>query len=252
MERKLSEIMDVCLLAGELMLKSGAETYRVEDTMTRMARAFNIQSVNVFVSPTAIILSVQERDFKSEQTKLTRITERSVDLHKVVLVNDISRKVSQGLLTLKETQNALDQIVRSAPAYPLWVQILAAAVSSGCFTIMFQGTWHDFLPAVVTGAIGFIVFKVLHHLVKVKFFSEVMAALAIGLAARLFIGLGVASELDKIIIGSVMPLVPGLLITNAIRDLMAGDLMSGLSRGAEAFFTAFAIGTGIAVVLSIF
>ncbi|MNJ01474.1 hypothetical protein D3C73_1611210 [compost metagenome] len=58
--------------------------------------------------------------------------------------------------------------------------------------------------------------------------------------------------MDKIIIGSVMPLVPGLLITNAVRDLMAGHLVSGLSKGADAFLTSFAIGTGIGLVLSLF
>lgn len=67
-----------------------------------------------------------------------------------------------------------------------------------------------------------------------------------------FVKLGIGHELDKIIIGSVMPLVPGLLITNAVRDLMAGHLVSGISKGAEAFLTAFAIGTGIAVVISLF
>jgi uncharacterized membrane protein YjjP (DUF1212 family) len=58
-------------------------------------------------------------------------------------------------------------------------------------------------------------------------------------------------HIDKVIIGSVMPLVPGLPITNAVRDLMAGDLVSGLARGAEAFFSAFAIGAGIAVTLAL-
>lgn len=64
--------------------------------------------------------------------------------------------------------------------------------------------------------------------------------------------LGIGIDLDKIIIGSVMPLVPGLHITNAVRDLMAGHLVAGLSKGAEAFLTAFAIGSGIAIVLSIY
>ena len=59
------------------------------------------------------------------------------------------------------------------------------------------------------------------------------------------------NEIDKIIIGSVMPLVPGLLITNAVRDLMAGHLVSGISKGAEAFLTAFAIGGGIAIVFTL-
>jgi uncharacterized membrane protein YjjP (DUF1212 family) len=70
----------------------------------------------------------------------------------------------------------------------------------------------------------------------------------IGFLSFLFVKIGLGHQLDKIIIGSVMSLVPGLLVTNAVRDLMAGHLVSGLSKGAEAFLTAFAIGSGIAIV----
>lgn len=84
-----------------------------------------------------------------------------------------------------------------------------------------------------------------------KFFAEFSASFLIGIVASLLVLAGIGKELDKIIIGSVMPLVPGLLITNAVRDLMAGHLVSGLSRGAEAFLTAFAIGAGIAFVFTI-
>jgi uncharacterized membrane protein YjjP (DUF1212 family) len=77
-----------------------------------------------------------------------------------------------------------------------------------------------------------------------------LASFIIGLLSFFFVKIGAGQQLDKIIIGSVMTLVPGLLVTNAVRDLMAGHLVSGLSKGAEALLTAFAIGSGIAVVLS--
>ncbi|MDF2857596.1 MAG: rane protein, partial [Neobacillus sp.] len=94
---------------------------------------------------------------------------------------------------------------------------------------------------------GFLYF---HRFIPVKFFSEFLASFIIGLFALIFVKTGLGNQLDKIIIGSVMTLVPGLLVTNAVRDLMAGHLVSGLSKGAEAMLTAFAIGSGIAVVLS--
>ena len=102
--------------------------------------------------------------------------------------------------------------------------------------IMFNGGWGDFIPSVITGGLGFTGLIYLHRIVKVKFFSECLSSLIIGLMAITFVKLGIGNELDKIIIGSVMPLVPGLLITNAVRDLMAGHLVSGISKGAEAFF----------------
>ncbi|MEH7379523.1 threonine/serine exporter family protein [Bacillus sp. JJ1533] len=247
MEKK-TEIIEICLLAGKIMLESGAETYRVEDTMNRMAAAFGIVSSHSYVTPTAIMFSASE----AEPTTLVRINERSTDLEKVTLVNSISRKISSGDLTLQEAKQELEELSKRDLSYPIWIQIFSAAIASGCFTIMFLGTWTDFLPACVAGGVGFAFFIFIHKLIRIKFFSEILASFVIGIVAYLFIIAGLGAELDKIIIGSVMPLVPGLLITNAIRDLIAGHLVSGISKGAEAFLTALAIGTGIAVVLAIF
>jgi uncharacterized membrane protein YjjP (DUF1212 family) len=247
---EMYDIMEVCLLAGKIMLQNGAETYRVEDTMMRIAASYGIEHSHSYVTPTGIIFSIEEKE--PTKTKLIRIVERTTDLTKVSLVNDISRQISSGNLTVVEAANMLKKLEPAQLAYPLWVQVVAAAISSACFLIMFQGGWSDFFPAFITGGLGFTFFVYLHKVVQIKFFSEFLAATAIGLLSFLFVGLELGREIDKIIIGSVMPLVPGLLITNAVRDLMAGHLVSGLSKGAEAFLTAFAIGSGIAIVLSFF
>jgi len=242
------DVIEVCLLAGKIMLRSGAETYRVEDTMMRIAAAFGVENSHSYVTPTGIIFSVSSKT----PTQLVRIVDRSTDLQKVAKVNGVSRKISNGELSVKEAYDQLKEIELDAHAYPIWVQIGAASIASGCFLIMFQGSWSDFLPAVIAGGIGFSSLIYIHQLVEIKFFAEFLASLLIGLLSVLFVFLNIGTELDKIIIGSVMPLVPGLLITNAVRDLMAGHLVSGISKGAEAFLTAFAIGAGVAVVFSFY
>jgi uncharacterized membrane protein YjjP (DUF1212 family) len=242
------EVIEICLLAGKIMLVSGAETYRVEDTMSRIARSFGIDHSHSFVTPTGIIFSIDGDD----PTKLVRISERSTDLRKVTVVNSISRKISSGEISATDALYRLRKLEHEKDAYPLWIQIFAAFLSSGCFLIMYQGHWHDFIPACITGAVGFSCVIYLHRLFEMKFFAEFLSSMIIGLLAYLFVQLGIGYEIDKIIIGSVMPLVPGLLITNAVRDLIAGHLVSGISKGAEAFLTAFAIGTGIAVVFAFY
>ncbi|MED4202399.1 threonine/serine exporter family protein [Neobacillus mesonae] len=242
------EIMEVCLLAGKIMLQSGGETYRVEDTMTRMAAAFGIENTHSYVTPTGIIFSAEGTG--PTRTKLIRISERSTDLEKVALVNSISRGISNGDINLKQAFGQLNEINSMDLAFPLMIQVAAASLASGCFMIMFNGGWNDFIPAMVSGGVGYLSFVSFHRFVSVKFFSEFLASFVIGLLSFLFVKLGVGQQLDKIIIGSVMTLVPGLLVTNAIRDLMAGHLVAGLSKGAEAFLTAFAIGAGIAFVVS--
>ncbi|WP_203364088.1 threonine/serine exporter family protein [Bacillus sp. REN10] len=253
MERELEEkydIMDVSLLAGKMMLESGAETYRVEDTMMRIATSFGIKESHCYVTPTGIMFSIETQE--PTKTKLIRISERTVDLQKVCMVNSISRKISAGEMTVEQAYQELKSLQQVKMAFSLPIRIMAAFISSGCFLMMFQGTWYDFVPTMITGAVGFAAVIYLHRLVPIRFFSEFTAAVIIGLLSYFFVWMGVGKELDKIIIGSVMPLVPGLLITNAVRDLMAGHLISGLARGAEAFLTAFAIGTGIAVVVTFF
>lgn len=242
-------ITQICLLAGKIILQNGGETQRVEDTMVRIAAAYGMEQAHSFVTPTGIIFAM---DGSATATRLVRISERSTNLKKVSMVNEISRRISGGELEAEEACRLLRDVDASSHEYASSLKALAAAVASGCFLIMFGGSWHDFLPVLVTGGLGFLCFLILHHYVKIKFFAEFLTSIAIGSLAILAVHTGLGRELDLIIIGSVMPLVPGLHITNAVRDLMAGHLVSGLSKGAEAFLTAFAIGSGIAAVLSFY
>ncbi|MFE4711875.1 MULTISPECIES: threonine/serine exporter family protein [Paenibacillus] len=240
------EIIDLCLLAGKIMLQSGAETYRVEDTMIRIADALGFPNAHSYVTPTVIVFATS----RTEPAKLFRIAERTTDLQKVSEVNDISRRLCERQITAEEARARLGEVDNAAHAYPIWMQIVAAALTGASFTVMFKGSLWDALPALFVSGLGYAAVIYLHRLVQVKFFAEFGAAFLIGLSTFFSVKYGVGREMDKIIIGSVMPLVPGLLITNAVRDLMAGHLVSGLSKGADAFLTAFAIGTGIGLVLS--
>jgi uncharacterized membrane protein YjjP (DUF1212 family) len=242
------EIMEVCLLAGKIILQSGGETYRVEDTMMRIAAAFGIEKSHSYVTPTGIIFSAEGAE--PTKTKLIRISERSTDLKKVSMVNSISRRISSGEVNVKEAMELLKEIDTMDLTFPFKIQVAAASLASGCFMIMFNGHWNDFIPSMISGGVGYLSFVYFHRFVPIKFFSEFLASFIIGLLSFLFVKIGLGHQLDKIVIGSVMSLVPGLLVTNAVRDLMAGHLVSGLSKGAEAFLTAFAIGAGIALVLS--
>lgn len=238
--------IDCFLLAGRIMMESGAETYRVEDTMLRMARSQNMMDAQSYVTPTGIIFSLG----RTHPTRITSISTRITDLHRIVLVNNISRKLTSQMITLEQAHDELKKIEKTNYFLPILVQVLAASIASGCFLLMFNGIVTDIPAAFVAGGLGLYIVTVIHNLTRVKFFSEFSAAVAVGVVASLAVHFGVGTEIDKIIIGSVMPLVPGLIITNAVRDLMAGHFTAGMAKGAEAFLTAFAIGSGIALVLA--
>ncbi len=245
---RLHRITEVCLLAGKIILQNGGETQRVEDTMMRIAAAYGIERSHSFVMPTGIIFAI---DSGSYTTRLVRMADRSTNLKKVSMVNHISRRIVRGELDAEEAGKLLQEIQDSPHEYPNTLKVLAATAASGCLLIMFGGVWQDCLPVGIIAGIGFTLYLLLSKYVQIRFFSEFVPSLAIGLLAILAVNYGLGRDLDKIIIGSVMPLVPGLHITNAVRDLMAGHLVSGLSKGAEAFLTAFAIGCGIAAALAL-
>lgn len=241
-------VMEVCMLAGKIMLQSGAETYRVEDTMVRIAASSDDLVSHSYVTPTGILFSIEGLS----PTNFTRISERTTDLEKVVLVNSISRRLSAGVMDLDEAYRELKKLETENLSFPIWFQLFAASMVGGCFLIMFGGGFRDFLPAFFAGGFGYGALMYVHYIVRIKFFAELMAAFIVGSIAFFVVHFQLGVQLDKIIIGAVMPLVPGVLITNAIRDLMVGHLVSGLSKSAEALLTAFAIGTGIAVAFALF
>ncbi|WP_075618483.1 threonine/serine exporter family protein [Paenisporosarcina indica] len=238
--------IDCCLLAGRLMIESGAETYRVEDTMTRMAISQGLIGAQSYITPTGIIFSLG----KDGSTRIMTISLRVTDLERIALINQISRKLTSLEMTIEEAYEELHRIASANLMFPMLWQIIAASIASGCFLILFEGTWWDVPAAIVAGGIGFIVVTLIHALTLVKFFAEFLAASFVGFIAFLAVLFNVGEDLNTIIISGVMPLVPGLLITNAVRDLMAGHFVSGVSKGAEALLTAFAIGAGVALVLS--
>ncbi|MUV37349.1 hypothetical protein JNUCC1_01155 [Lentibacillus sp. JNUCC-1] len=240
------KIIRVCMLAGKVMLESGAETYRVEDTMNRMARTAGLEGAESYAAPTAIHFSVR----RSAPAHFMRISERSTDLHKIADVNEISRRYSDGDLTLDEVFKRLIEVDHTYNLFPWWLQVVAALLVSGAFAIMFGGAAGDFMPACLTGGVAYAAMLGVNHIVRMRFVADFFASVVIGALAVLFLSIGFGVSLEKVIIGAVMPLVPGLHITNAVRDLLAGHLVAGVSKGMEAVLTAFAIGAGVAVAIA--
>lgn len=159
------DIIDLCLLAGKIMLQSGAETYRVEDTMSRMAAALGFPGAHSYVTPTVIMFTTS----RTEPVKLFRIAERTTDLQKVSEVNDISRRLTERQLTAAEARERLGVVDDAAHAYPVWVQIAAAALTGACFTVMFKGSLQDALPSLLISGTGFAAATYLHRLVQIRF-----------------------------------------------------------------------------------
>ncbi len=247
---KADKVMDMCLLAGEIMLTYGAETYRVEETLERMAKAANFQHVHSFVTTTGIFLS-----FKSDEVgdvmQMIRVDDRLQDLNKVSLVNQVSRGYVLKEINEEEAYQKLQEIEKAPLHYPIWLIHLASGLAGAGFSYLFGGNVGDTIPAFIAGFIVSVSVIKLQEYMKVKFFAEFMSAFIGATVAIFLVKIGLGANLNQVIIGTLMPLVPGIPLTNAVRDLLSGDLVAGVSRGAEAIITALSIATGVALSIGL-
>lgn len=247
---EVQRIINTCLLAGKIMTQSGSEMYRVEDTMTRIAKKSGVKEINIFGTPTAIGIGIDDDvGFQMKQIK-----SRSINLEKVSRVNNLSRQYVAGDVDLDYVYNRLKTIDRDTQEFPLWMQAGSAAVVSSTLMILFttQYDWIDFPISAVIGMFGFLFFSYINDKTKLKFISEFISSIVIASVAILCVHIGLGKNIDNILIGSIMPLVPGVPLTNSLRDLLESHLLAGIARGIEAILSALAVGIGIAVVLKFF
>ncbi|BAB03800.1 threonine/serine exporter ThrE family protein [Halalkalibacterium halodurans] len=247
---RADEMMDICMLAGEIMLINGAETYRVEETLERMAKAGQFRNVHSFVTTTGIFLSFEEEG-AGDVMQMIRVDDRMQDLNKVTLVNQVSREFVNGEIDAAEALTKLQNIAKQPMNYSPLLLHTASGVAGGAFSYLFGGNLFDTLPAFIAGFVASMAVVHLQSYLKVRFFAEFMAAFTGGAVAILLVLIGLGENVDQVIIGTLMPLVPGIPLTNAVRDLISGDLLAGVTRGAECFVTSLSIATGIALAIAL-
>lgn len=245
----INRIMNIAACAGKIILESGGEIYRVEETIVRICSAYNINNAQPFATPTVIIVSASN-EYGQTTSLVMRIKRRSLNLEKISKVNDISRNVKSKGFTLELIENELSKI-DSQKAYSTRINILCAATTTGFFALVFGGNLRDFAVSFFIGCLIKLLSIFLDLVETNDFFINTICGALAALIALLSVHLNIGSHADKIIIGSIMLLVPGLAITNAIRDTIAGELISGITRCMEAFLVAVAIalGTGVAMKL---
>ncbi|MDW4255237.1 threonine/serine exporter family protein [Staphylococcus saprophyticus] len=241
---------DVIMLAGRILLESGAEGSRVEDTMTRIAITLGHKESNSFVTNTVINFMLHDESYP----RMYRIRTRDTNLHRISRTNGISRRLALGDISLEDAFQELQKIYQeqSIKNHYLFYKFIAAAVISVSFLYLQGGHLTDVLTALLAGSFGYIVVEILQQKLHAQFIPEFMGALVIGLVTIIGHNLIPGGSISTIIIAAVMPIVPGVLITNAIQDLFGGHMLMFTTKSLEALVTAFGIGAGVSTVLIIF
>lgn len=251
------ELLVIALYAGEIMLKNGAETYRVEDTITRLCKSKGLQYVEAYVTPTGIFISMDSKGETQDEivSYIKRIRCRGINLNKVAGVNNFSRQFVEGNIPLDEALSALKAIDNLKPYSKHTKALAGGGLAGGFFALLFGGNFTIFLVVFVISSIVSYILNYLGDMEIPPFFSSVVGGTTIALLTVLFTHIilltNTVLDVDKVITGAIMPLVPGVAITNALRDSIAGDLVSGLSRATEAVIIATSIAFGVGFVLKI-
>lgn len=242
-------LLQVCITAGKIMMENGAEMHRVEDTMNRIMDAQSQTKGSIsFVTPTGIFAAGQH----GNDVRMQRIAKRTNNLDKISQVNHLSRLFVQQELSLNDFSQKLNQLAQAPPTYPFKIKLVAAAVISGFMMLLFKGVPADLLLTCLIGACGYGCYFLFSHYLSVRFLPDFIAAFLVGCLTRLAtLTVGVVQP-DIVVIGAIMALVPGVPITNAIRDFFSGDTISGTIFGVEALWIATMIGSGITFGLHLF
>ena len=263
---------------GEVLLKNGGEIFRVQQTMQLVAKAYGIPGFQVYVLANGLFVSMQEegrtitrpvesgdaagqehlfgQEHLASQAHLASqvryVPLSSVHLGRVAAVNNLSREIVAQKYTVEEASRKIEQIDK-LPFTSNAVQTLMSGLGAGAFCILFGGSLLDSAAAFLSGLALWLFVLFLTARGANKIMVNILASALVTAMGVLFFHLfSFGDSMDMIVIGSIVPLLPGVPLTNSIRDYLNGDYLSGTIRMIDAVLVACCIALGVGIVLRVF
>ncbi len=241
-------VLECAMQAGAILLANGAEISRVEETVTRMCSHYGVESEKAFVLSNGLFMTAGSEK-EAFFARVQHIPVRGARLDRVTAVNQLSRQIEEGCYSIEEVRLKLDEIERM-PEKSAGMKILASGVGSGCFCLMFGGSPLDCAGAFIAGLILYIyVWKIYEpHLSKI--IGNIGGGALVSALCILLHQLHLGETMDQMIIGAIMPLVPGIAFTNGVRDIADGDYIAGSVRLLDALLVFVCIAAGVGLVIT--
>ena len=249
MDNNTKEVLSFAVELGDSLLRNGAEVYRVEESITKILDAYDIEDGDVYVLTNGIFATAEEQSIDAASI-VRHVPLCPTHLGRIAAINQLGRDVCDRRVTIEEAWQRLEQC-SGMPTATNWQLAIAGGIGSAGFAYLFGGSVWDSLAALL---IGFVVQGSLNLMAAAHTSKTVTNVLASALAAALAMAcvlVGLPLHSDKIIIGDIMPMVPGIALTNGIRDFVNGDYLSGTIRLIDALLTAFCIAVGVGIVITV-
>ncbi len=236
------QLLSCALDIGEEMLISGAEVGRVESAIRYICTAYGCTRTDVFTITSSIVVSAADpTGFHSTQTR--RITGTHTDLTRLHRLNSLSREICQTKPDYDYVQGRLREIC-ARKTYPLYLEALGSALIGFSFAVFFGGSWLDGFVASFFGlGLRYLTYALQKGGLN-QIFVNVVASFLLSAGAIFLVRNGFGQDANKIIIGNIMLLIPGIALTNSLRDMISGDIMTGILRFFDAILVAAAIAAG--------
>lgn len=242
-----SKLLQAILDIAEEMLVCGAEVERVEDSIERMCAAYGCDRTNAFIITSNIQVTFEAPD-GSIITQIRRIVRSGVNFDRLDYLNDLSRYICANKPELDELNQKYEEVM-ARKELPLWIKYAGAVMAASGFAVFFGGNLVDGAYAALLGVIITFINRKLSPYEKNAMALTFVTSLCAGFAAVLPEMMGAGIHTDKVMIGGIMLLIPGIALTNSIRDMLTGDLGTGLLRLANSLLLAAAIACGFAIPL---
>ncbi len=243
------KVAEIAVTAGDILLSNGAEAYRVEETISKICNSYGLTG-ECISTLTGIFISITGPDGEMV-TSIRRIRQRRVDLYRVELINSFSRGLMENPVAYEEAKRILGDI-NNAPSFNLGIRLMAAGMTSFVYTLFFKGTIPDAIIALIISLGIYFILQKIEEVGFFQFLQYFLSGLIIGALSVSIQHLFPVIHKDNVITGAIIVLLPGVSLTNGIKDILYGDYVSGLAQFGEAMLIIIAMGAGIVTALSLF
>lgn len=241
--------LEIILKAGKILLSSGAEISRTEDTMNYIARAMNFKDLEAYVSNRGIFATAKKDD-NTEITRIYNVPEVDINLSKIESVNALSRRITQKSITIEEVINELEKI-DTMPDYLIFWRLVAYTIGASGFSYAIGSSITDSIIAGIIGLILGAYMCTIKRILNSDVLITILGSILIALLGNLFIHFNIGSNLSVILLGAMIDIVPGVPFVNAIREYSQNNYNTGITLMMGALLTCISMAVGVAVVQSL-
>lgn len=242
-------VLKLAVSIGETMLKSGGEIYRVQETVGRILEAYEIEDYNVFVVSNGIFATIHE-EREDRGSMVRHVPLGSVHLGRIAELNQLSREICNHQCSVEEAYERLEQCKKLTGAGKVG-RLLAAGMGCCSFCYIYGGRLAECIMAFCLGTFLQFFVEAADKANVSKFIINIIGSAMVTAAAFGLAALGIDFMQDKVVIGSIILLVPGVALTTSIRELFNGDYLSGSIHLADALMTAVCIAVGVGAAVRI-